>query len=119
MNRITKRISFKDGTCTYDFSNEKVGEFLTDHKAAVRALFEELCKYEDIVEQGYVTESRTVYKRIVYMRPIKRDFSDEQHPNYYKYTCPICDMLDNKHQLIKGIENCPLCNVNLLWAGLL
>lgn len=115
MERLTKRILFPDGTCTYDFSNEIVGKFLTDHSAGVRALFEELCKYEDIAEQGYVTEANVVHKKITYMRPTKRDYSDKWHPNYYKYTCPICDMLGNKHQVLKGDKNCCLCGVNLLW----
>lgn len=115
MKRLTKRISLPDGTCTYDFSNERVGEFLTDNKAGVRALFEELCKYEDVAERGYVTESNVAHKRITYMRPVKRDYSDSYHPNYYKYTCPICDMLGNKHQVSKGDKNCCLCGVNLLW----
>lgn len=52
MSRLTKRIIFPDGTCTYDFSNERIGEFLTDHNAGVKALFEELCKFEDAREQG-------------------------------------------------------------------
>ena len=111
MNRLTKKILFQDGTCTYDFSDKRVGEFLKKYKKGIRALFEELCKYEDIVEQGYVTEEQLSYKKITYMKPIKHDYGD----NYYKYSCPICDMLGNKHQLLKGTKNCPLCNVNLLW----
>lgn len=115
MKRLTKKIPFSDGTCIYDFSNERVGEFLTDHKGGVRALFEELSKYEDIAEQGYVTESNMVHKRITYMKPIKHDYSDKDHPNYFKYSCPVCDMLGNKHQVHKGESNCMLCGVNLLW----
>lgn len=76
---------------------------------------ERLKMYEDIADQGYVTESDVVYKKITYMRPVKRDYSDECHPNYYKYTCPICDMLGNKHQVLQGDKNCCLCGVNLLW----
>lgn len=64
---------------------------------------------------GYVTESNATHKRITYMRPTKRDYSDKDHPNYYKYTCPVCDMLGNKHQVHKGETNCCLCGVNLLW----
>ena len=54
MSRLTKRILFPDGTCSYDFSNERVGEFLIDRQAGIRALFEELCKYEDIVDQEHI-----------------------------------------------------------------
>lgn len=68
MKRLTKRVQFPDGTCTYDFSNARVKEFLTDHKAGIRALFEELCKYEDIAEQGFITESDMTHKRITYMK---------------------------------------------------
>jgi rubrerythrin len=34
---------------------------------------------------------------------------------YIKYFCPVCEAVGNKHQLIRNEENCPLCNVNLLW----
>lgn len=49
MERLTKRIGN-----SVDFSNEKVGEFLTDHKAGVKALFEKLAHYEDLEEQGLI-----------------------------------------------------------------
>lgn len=52
MERLTKMIKFQDGNETYDFSNEKCGEFLTDHKAGVRELFKRLCEYEDLEEHG-------------------------------------------------------------------
>lgn len=52
MERLTKRISLANGNTTVDFSDEKVGEFLTDHKKGVRALFEKLAEYEDLEEQG-------------------------------------------------------------------
>lgn len=39
MERLTKRIKFKDGTSTIDFSNEVIGKYINDHKAGVRALF--------------------------------------------------------------------------------
>ena len=52
MERLTKRIDFGNGTHTVDFSNERCGEFLTDHKAGVKALFDKLAEYEDLEEQG-------------------------------------------------------------------
>lgn len=52
MERLTKRIYLGNGKSTVDFSNEKVSEFLTDHQAGVRALFERLAYYEDLVELG-------------------------------------------------------------------
>ncbi len=52
MERLTKRISLGNGNTTVDFSNARVGEFLTDHEKGVRALFEQLAEYEDLEEQG-------------------------------------------------------------------
>ena len=52
MERLTKRINLGNGRYTIDFSNERCGEFLTDHKSGVRALFEKLAAYEDAEEQG-------------------------------------------------------------------
>ncbi len=115
MNRLTKRIPFPDGTETIDFSNKRVKEFLTDHKKGVKALFSELANYEDIAERGYVTDAKYICQKITYMRPIRHDYSDVENPNYYKYSCPVCDMLGNNHQVSKEDTNCPLCNVNLLW----
>ena len=51
MERLTKRISLGNGKTTVDFSDEKCGEFLTNHKAGVRALFERVAEYEDLEEQ--------------------------------------------------------------------
>ena len=81
----------------------------------MRHLAEKLFECENTIDKGYVTESNVAHNRITYMRPTKRDYSDKDHPNYYKYTCPICDMLGNKHQVHKGETNCCLCGVNLLW----
>lgn len=117
MKRLTKVMTCPDGTKLYDFANAVVGEYMYDHKKGVRALFEKLCDLEDKLDQGYVTESNVSYKRKTYMRPVKHNYSDDEHPNYYKYSCPVCDMLGNRHQVTVGDTNCPLCNVNLLWEG--
>lgn len=61
--------------------------------------------------QGYVTKSNVCCKRITYVAPIKHDYGD----NYFKYSCPVCDALENPHQVSIGQKNCPLCNVNLIW----
>lgn len=65
---------------------------------------------------GYVVEARACYKRKTYVKPIVHDYSDKYHPNYFKYSCPVCDSLGNPHQIIRYEKNCPLCNVNLYWA---
>lgn len=68
-------------------------------------------EYDELKNRGYVDETN-----ISYVKPIKRDYSDKYHLNYYKYTCPICDnMFGNKHQVIKGDMNCVMCGINLLW----
>ena len=115
MERLTKRISLPNGVETYDFANSVVGEYVTGHQKGVRALFKRLCDLEDKLDCGYVTESNICCKRKTYMRPIKHDYSDDECPNYYKYSCPVCDMLGNRHQVTVGDTNCPLCNVNLMW----
>ena len=60
MGRLTKRISLGNGKFTVYFSNEKCGEFLTNHKAGVKALFEKLAEYEDLEEQGKILELKQV-----------------------------------------------------------
>lgn len=66
--------------------------------------------------EGYVVESRICCNRKTYVKPTVHDYSDKYHPNYFKYSCPVCDSLGNEHQVIKYEKNCPLCNVNLYWA---
>ena len=89
-------------------------ESLSEKKAEWDEFYNRFIK-EDATKKGYVTESNATHKRITYMYPVKHDYSDKDHPNCYKYTCPVCDMLGNKHQVHKGETNCCLCNVNLLW----
>lgn len=74
-------------------------------------LIDKLADYEDIAERGHITDSDCSYKKITYMRPIKHPYGED----YFKYSCPVCDMLGNKHQVLKGDTNCTLCNINLLW----
>lgn len=68
----------------------------------------------DVIE-GKVTEAKHVYQRITYVKPIEYHYEDEGDEPYIKYGCPVCKLLGNTHQIAKGKENCPLCNVNLLW----
>lgn len=53
MTRLTKKITFPDGTCTYGFSNERIGEFSNNREKGILALFKELNEYEEI---GYTAE---------------------------------------------------------------
>ena len=58
-------------------------------------------------------ENLPVYKKITRVKPLAHHYM----PNgtYIKYSCPVCEALGNKHQVYPGEENCPLCNVNLMW----
>ena len=75
MDRLTKRIILKNGQSTVDFSNEKVGEFLTDHKKGIRALFEKVAEYEDLEEQGLIVKLPCKIGQKVYA--VTRDFVSE------------------------------------------
>lgn len=89
--------------------------YRTKEFVCTEEVVQKLGELETIIDQGYVTEAPATHLRITYMRPTKRDYSDKYHPDCYKYTCPVCDMLGNKHQVHKGEANCCLCGVNLLW----
>lgn len=65
--------------------------------------------------QGTVTEGRYKYQRMTKVEPVPHYYDDD----YIKYSCPVCEALGNKHQVSEGRSNCPLCNVNLAWEGLL
>lgn len=65
-------------------------------------------------------KGRVVYADVCYLRktgvvPIARHYNQKNEPEYIKYSCPVCEMLGNKHQVLNGTKNCSLCNVNLVW----
>lgn len=65
--------------------------------------------------EGKVTEARLSYQRITYVKPTEHHYESAGEKPYIKYGCPVCELLDNKHQVTFGASNCSLCNVNLLW----
>ncbi|ASA22626.1 hypothetical protein [Paenibacillus donghaensis] len=64
---------------------------------------------------GKVTDSKYAYQRIAYVKPVENHYENKGEQPYIKYECPVCELLNNKHQVAFGTDNCPLCNVNLLW----
>ncbi|MNW62893.1 hypothetical protein D3C74_410500 [compost metagenome] len=64
---------------------------------------------------GKVTDAEFAYQRITYVRPTEHYYGKGGEQSYVKYGCPVCELLGNKHQVTFGSDNCPLCNVNLLW----
>lgn len=64
---------------------------------------------------GKVTDAEYAYQRIAYVRPVEHHYGNGGEQPYIKYGCPVCELLNNKHQVTFGSDNCPLCNVNLLW----
>lgn len=61
--------------------------------------------------KGIVTEGEFAYQNITKIYPVEHDYGDE----YKKYSCPICDALNNNHRVAKGEANCSQCGVNLSW----
>ena len=81
MGRLTKRISLGNGKFTVDFSNEKCGEFLTNHKAGVKAIFEKLAEYEDLEEQGLLLKLPCKVGGTLY--DIQEFVDEYDHPEIY------------------------------------
>lgn len=82
-----------------------------------RRLYDTL-DYQPTVIEGTIIgeeeeENLPIYKKITRVKPLAHYYM----PNgtYIKYSCPVCEALGNKHQVYRGEENCPLCNVNLVW----
>ena len=89
MERLTKRIDLGNGKHTVDFSNERCGEFLTNHKAGVRALFERLADYEDAEEQGLLIRLPCKVGDTIYKLWYKPCHHGEDHPD--SYGCCGCE----------------------------
>ena len=62
---------------------------------------------------GKVKKAEFAYQRTAKVKPNKYDYGD----GCYKYSCPICDTVNNLHQVNKGENNCDLCGINLLWGS--
>ena len=72
-------------------------------------------KVNDTKIDGKVDEVEVSYKRITRIRPVAHHYENEGEEEYIKWGCPICEYFNNRHSFAEGTENCPLCNVNLLW----
>lgn len=83
----------------------------------------EECGYTSVESQpviisGCVENADYIFQRTSKVKPIAKHYENDMEPEYIKYSCPICVALGNKHQLLKGSGNCPLCNVNLVWDNI-
>ena len=66
---------------------------------------------------GVVTDSPYIHKCKAYVIPVAHHYEEAGEEPYIKYSCPVCDSLNNKHQVHSWQQNCPLCNVNLFWES--
>lgn len=66
---------------------------------------------------GVVTDSPHIYKCKACVFPVAHHYEEAGEEPYIKYSCPVCDSLNNKHQVHPWQQNCPLCNVNLFWES--
>ena len=73
-------------------------------------------KVNDMKIDGRVDDAEVSYKRITRIKPVAHHYENEGEDEYIKWGCPICESFNNRHSFAEGTENCPLCNVNLLWG---
>lgn len=67
--------------------------------------------------EGKVTDGELAYQRKTYVKPISHCYGvmpNGQHA--VKYSCPVCEALNNRFSFPYGENNCPQCNVNLTWT---
>jgi len=62
-------------------------------------------------------EDGPICTNVVKVVPVARHYEDEGEPEYIKYTCPVCDSIGCKHQVLPYEDNCSICKVNLDWSG--
>ena len=99
MERLTKRIKYPDGGGTVDFANGRT-EFLRDHAAGVRALFEKLAHYEDLEESGRLVVLPEGLKTEEMLKVIAENACPRWVGLADSKGTPVCD---------RGGENCPDC----------
>lgn len=64
---------------------------------------------------GIIKDSNVAYKRKVSVNPVPHHYEETGEKPYIKYTCPVCDTVGNKAQVLRGTSNCLLCGVSLNW----
>lgn len=58
-----------------------------------------------------LNEEAPCYKHEVRIYPNIRKYED----GVVKYTCPVCDLVGDRHQIGYMESRCPICGVNLIW----
>lgn len=64
---------------------------------------------------GVITNSNKAYKRKVSVNPIPHHYEKLGEKPYIKWSCPVCEAVGNKAQILHGVKNCSLCGVSLNW----
>ena len=67
--------------------------------------------------EGVVSESETMHRRFVRVKPIEHHYEEPGEEPYIKYGCPVCEAIGNRHSVTQGEKTCPLCGVNLSWEN--
>ncbi|MCI8837521.1 MAG: ParB N-terminal domain-containing protein [Hungatella sp.] len=67
--------------------------------------------------RGYVVRADKACHRLVYVCPTEHHHEEGEKEPYITYGCPVCELLGNRHFVVQGIKNCPLCGVNLSWGS--
>lgn len=80
----------------------------------IEALLEEM-DGESVVLDGKVVKAKYVHKNKTYIKPVEHHYEEPGEPPYIKYGCPICESLGHRFSFPRETNNCPICNVNLLW----
>ncbi|MED9903554.1 MAG: hypothetical protein UFG06_05155 [Lachnospiraceae bacterium] len=58
---------------------------------------------------------KPIHIHVARVKPIEHHYENKGERPYIKYGCPVCESLGERFSFPKGIDNCPICNVNLLW----
>lgn len=64
-----------------------------------------------------IYKSDKIYKTRIKAIPIAHHYEEKEKNIYYiKYSCPICESLEIKHQIHPWEDNCKICGINLDWS---
>jgi hypothetical protein len=102
--RLIDADRMKDNTPNWLLEEDSIGR--------TRHLYGEL-DYQPTVIEGTIAKSKVQYKKTTKIKPLVIHYSIA--PRSVKYVCPVCKAIGNENQLSHGVNNCPLCNVNLIW----
>lgn len=87
---------------------------LDQTEAELNRLRAEVKKYEKL--KGITNDAPVACRRYTKVYPYARYYTDIAEKEVIKWSCPVCELFGNRHQVHEWEDNCSQCGVSLEWG---